>query len=274
MTKEIIPAKGASLPATYEEAAAMAATQFAGGGMETVGADDLLIPRIAIIQNLSPQRRKTHVKFIDGAEEGDICDTGMGRVYDSVEFMPVIYRKQWIEWSATRDQGGPVNFYNTPAILEQCTINPETRKPCLPSGNSIIETPQFTGFLMVTDDTGKVVSYSRAFIAMPGSQRRKAKRWLNLATSVRIPHPNGGKVTAPLFWQTYALGSTLEHNDEGEWHGWTIEPENTLPEIAAALGVPFSDIMEDAQSFARAIADGHQRLDMAQEADPDEGEAM
>ena len=72
--------------------------EMAGMGMETVGARDLLIPRIAIANHLSPVLKKSNPAYIAGAKEGDICDTGLGRNFEAIDFLPVSYRKYWIEW--------------------------------------------------------------------------------------------------------------------------------------------------------------------------------
>ena len=245
-------------------AAEIAAAEYAGAGMETVGTSDLLIPQLKIMQKLSPQLDKTSPMYIEGAEEGDICDTGAGRLHDEVLFVPVIYRKNWIEWAEPRGSGSIVNIYNSQSILDECTRDKDG-PPRLPSGNPVIETAQFSGFLI--EDT----QYSKTFIAMSGSQLRKARRWLNLSTSEKIRHPDNGPITAPLFWRSYILGSQSEKNAKGSWAGWTLARERTLDEIcASALDLPFVDVMDDAVLFAKAIAEGHERLNLASTGDADE----
>ena len=122
--------KGSTLPATQSRkpqppatlsAAEAAAAEYAGAGMETVGASDLLIPQLKIMQKLSHQLDKTSPVYVEGAAEGDICDTGIGRLHDEVLFVPVIYRKHWIEWAEPRGSGTIVQIYNSHSILDECT---------------------------------------------------------------------------------------------------------------------------------------------------------
>ena len=54
----------------------------AGQGMETIGADDMQIPFLRILQPLSPQLIKTDPKFIKGASAGDIFNTVTGDYWD------------------------------------------------------------------------------------------------------------------------------------------------------------------------------------------------
>ena len=255
-TKTNLPATRKTQTPVKLSDAESAAAEYAGAGMETVGASDLLIPRLAIIQKLSPQIDKTSPAYVEGAEEGDICDTGTGRLHDEVLFIPVIYRKQWIEWAEPRGAGAIVQIYNSQSILDECTRDKDG-PPRLPSGNPVIETAQFSGFLV--EDT----QYSKTFIAMSGAQLRKSRRWLNLSTSEKIRHPEQGPITAPLFWRSYILGTQPEKNAKGTWAGWTIARDKTLGEICERIDIGFQDMMDDAVLFAKAIADGHEKLNVA-----------
>ena len=271
--KAKVPAKrpAPKTPAVVSDAE-LAAAEYAASGMETVGSADLLIPRLAILQKLSPELDKTHAKYIDGAEEGDICDTGMGRVFDEVSFIPVIYRKQWIEWGEPRGSGRIIQIYTSSAILDECTQEIVSGKPKgpfrLPSGNAVVETAQFSGLFVQPSQ------YSKVFVALAGSQLRKARRWLNLSTSEKIQGANGQMVTAPLWWRSYILGSQPEKNAEGNWMGWTLEREDTMPEICSGLKLPFKEVMEDALAFSRAISEGHQQLNVASLAEDAEDEEV
>jgi hypothetical protein len=53
----------------------------AGKGLQNVTNDDITIPRLAIVQSGSPQRKKKDEKYIEGAEEGMIFNTVTNTVY-------------------------------------------------------------------------------------------------------------------------------------------------------------------------------------------------
>src|SRR3989304_975795 len=73
---------------------------YAGDCMENVGIGDLLVPRLTIIQDLSPQRKPNKAEFISGAETGIVCDVGTGDLFpDGVLFLPVYYRNDYLEWA-------------------------------------------------------------------------------------------------------------------------------------------------------------------------------
>jgi hypothetical protein len=75
-------------------------------GQEGVGVDDVTIPRIGILQDLSPQIKKTKPEYIEGAEAGLLFNNITSQVYGkSIVIIPVIFRKEWIIWR-DRDSGG------------------------------------------------------------------------------------------------------------------------------------------------------------------------
>jgi tetratricopeptide (TPR) repeat protein len=68
---------------------------FAGLGLENVTSRDLIIPRLTIIQALSPQVKSNKPEYIAGAKVGDICDVSTGELFDPpLIFLPVHYMKQ------------------------------------------------------------------------------------------------------------------------------------------------------------------------------------
>src|SRR6187455_2604541 len=75
-------------------------------GSEDVGIDDITLPRIEVLQALSPQIKRNDPKYIPGAEQGMIFNTVSGELYGSeITFVPIVFRKEWIIWQ-NRDSGG------------------------------------------------------------------------------------------------------------------------------------------------------------------------
>ena len=104
----------------------------AGKGLQNISNDDVTIPRLAIIQSGSPQRKKKDEKYIDGADEGMIFNTVTNELYkDSLEVIPCGYRKTYVEW-VPRDKGGglvAVHDYKP----EKAITDPKTRKTMIRS---------------------------------------------------------------------------------------------------------------------------------------------
>jgi hypothetical protein len=221
--------------------------EFAGAGMENVTSSDVVIPRLTIIQGLSPQLLKSKPEYIPGASIGDIVDVGMGELFkDGILFLPVMYRKEYLEW-APRDTGkGLVNIHQNGAILDTCSRD-EKNRPFLPNGNLISETAQFFGLNLTADRR-------RCYIGMASSQLKKARKWMTMATAERLKRSNGTEYQAPLFYRSYNLTTAGESNSQGDWSVWNINRGASLPELD--IGVSWKELMKDASEFYRLLVAG------------------
>lgn len=187
-----------------------------GEGFEGVNASrDLIIPRLTILQGLSPQVNKTKSEYIAGAGAGDICDTGMGEVLKSpLKVIPILYRVRWLEWAPRNSGGGLVAIHDDASVLERCTRD-EKNRPTL-NGNMVSESAEF--FVTLPDYGDR-----RAFVSFAATQRKKAKRWLTLALGERVQTPDGKETTASIYSRQYLLTTVSESNNLGDWSGWKIE---------------------------------------------------
>lgn len=210
-----------TLPANVEELF----LKYEGAGMETVTARDLTIPRLTLLQVLSPQCQKSKPEYIKGAEPGMFCDTATGRLWDGEEgitLLPVMYQLSWIEWAPRKTNRGLIMIHGDDAVLKECTKN-DKGQMITPEGNNVIETAQFYVINRSDDDR-------QVFVPFAGTQRKKAKKWLDLSTAERTSE---GKMR-PLFYREYLATAKMESNDQGEWFGWKVDRGEKLTDIAIA----------------------------------------
>ena len=226
----------------------------AGAGLDNVTASDMLVPRLTILQSLSPQLKKRDSAYIEGAEVGDICDVGTGQIFKELLFLPVYYRKDYIEWAPRASGGGLVAVHTDSAILDQTTRN-DKKQPILPNGNLIAETAQFYGFNL---SAGRQM----CFLPMASTQLKKARKWITLAASEKLRRSDGSEFTAPLFYRTYQLGVAEESNAQGEWAAWTVERGPALPEMDFD-GTPWQQVAQQAADFRLQIMAGDARGDVS-----------
>lgn len=82
-----------------------------GRGMEDVTAADVIIPRIELVQALSPARDKKDPLYIEGADEGMMYNSVTRQLYGKdVLVVPVVYRKQYLVWKDRKLGGGTNGF--------------------------------------------------------------------------------------------------------------------------------------------------------------------
>lgn len=227
---------------------AMAVT---GTGLENVGAADLLIPRMTILQGLSPQVTQGKPEFDEAAKVGDIYDIGLQEIFrEGMLFLPVHYVKQYLEWYPRATKKGLAAIHDSKDILDKTTPD-EKKRPTLPNGNYVAETAQFYGFNVTAN-------MRRSFLPMASTQLKKARRLLTLSTSEKLQRTDGSSYTAPLFYRTYQLTTVPESNNEGNWMGWKIERGPTLEELP-----DWRQIMADIKQFRDALTKGDIKGDIA-----------
>lgn len=68
-------------------------------GNENVSNDDLQLPRIDVLQALSPQINKKKDEYIEGAEVGMLFNTLTGELYpDGIHITPISFVKRFLVW--------------------------------------------------------------------------------------------------------------------------------------------------------------------------------
>ena len=88
-------------------------------GQENVSIDDVTIPRLDVIQDISPQRKKKEPEYIEGAEEGILFNSVTNMLYGTtVAFVPVYYRKEFVVWKDRKKGGGFFGSFETMAEAE------------------------------------------------------------------------------------------------------------------------------------------------------------
>ena len=190
----------------------------AGTASENMTTDDMLIPRLKILQAQSPEVNKADAAHVKGAEAGQIIDTVSAKLADGdkgVTVVPVSYRKTFIEWTADRklvkDHG------LTPAIMDSCVQN-DKGKLKTPDGNDLVATAEY--FVYVVEDDG---NYSPAILSMSSSGIKKSKKWNSMMGRLQINHPSGkGTINPAMFWTAYTLTTVPEQNDMGSWFNWEV----------------------------------------------------
>lgn len=210
----------------------------AGQGLQNIGNDDITIPRLAIVQSGSPQRKKKDEKYIDGADEGHIFNTVSNTLYtDGLTIIPCGYKKSYVEW-VPRDKGGglvAVHDYKP----EGTTIDPKTKKSML-GENQIVDTAEH--YVLVKNGD----AYEPAVLTMTSSNLSVSRKWNTLLKLKRM-NVKGQTVEPPSFLFEFNLSTVQAENDLGSWHKYKIE------EIGQ---IKSQDVFKQAQAFADSVTTG------------------
>lgn len=210
-------------------------------GFGDVDSNDFVIPRLQVLGDLSPQVKKQHAKYLEGAEPGKIADVTLGVLYEGgVPFLPVFREKVWLEWAPRKTGKGIVARYYTDVIAE-LGIEPNERGEYInDAGNEIIKTVQLYGLNLADEGRWSFVSFKKSGLKV-------MRQFMTKATSIRMPN---GK-TAPLMYKSYILNSFLDDNGENQWYNWKLEDGPLTMELPDA-GL----IIESAKGLMASVQSG------------------
>ena len=233
---QVTEKKSAPLPANmFEDDAAK--------GLGAIGQEDLALPFLKILGQLSPEVNKRDGKYVEGAEPGMIYNSVSGELYDGVkgiDVIPCFYKLEYIEWKDRGEGlGAPVAIYDSSSDIMSKTTPDANYKDRLPNGNYIEKTASH--FVIVAGD-----SPSTALISMKSTQLKISRKWNSMMSGIKMKGANG-MFTPASFSHIYKLKTTQMSNDKGTWFGW---------EVSKVGPVTDKGLYDQAKSFSDNISKG------------------
>ena len=233
---QVAEKKSAGLPANmFEDDAAK--------GLGAIGQEDLALPFLKILGQLSPEVNKRDGKYVEGAEPGMIFNSVSGELYDGVkgiDVIPCYYKLEYIEWKDRGEGlGAPIAIYDSSSDIMSKTKPDANYKDRLPNGNYIEKTASH--FVIVSGD-----SPSTALISMKSTQLKISRKWNSMMSGIKMKGANG-MFTPASFSHIYKLKTTQMSNDKGTWFGW---------EVSKVGPVTDKGLYDQAKSFSESISKG------------------
>lgn len=197
----------------------------AGAGFEGMTADEMIIPRITILQKMSPQVDEDKESYVDGAKAGKMINSVTGQLYEKegFNFIPVHRVHEFLEF-VPRDQGGGFQGSHSPdsQLVAKAREAAEGNWGKLKvqegdgAGNDLIETFQVYG-LVVEEDM-----FYPSVLSFSSSNIRVFKRWMTMARSVQLRGDDGHRFTPPLFAHVYRVSTQYQENAKGSWYSYQV----------------------------------------------------
>jgi len=233
---QVAEKKSAGLPANmFEDDAAK--------GLGAIGQEDLALPFLKILGQLSPEVNKRDGKYVEGAEPGMIYNSVSGELYDGVkglDVIPCFYKLEYIEWKDRGEGlGAPIAIYDSSSDIMSKTKPDANYKDRLPNGNYIEKTASH--FVIVSGD-----SPSTALISMKSTQLKISRKWNSMMSGIKMKGANG-MFTPASFSHIYKLKTTQMSNDKGTWFGW---------EVSKVGPVTDKGLYDQAKGFSDSISKG------------------
>ena len=171
---------------TKKESAPLPANVFEGDaskGLGNIGQQDLALPFLKILAQLSPEVNKRDGKYVKGAEAGMIYNSVTGELYNGVEgidVIPCFYKLEYLEWKDRGEGlGAPVAIYPSSSDILSKTKPDANYKDRLPNGNYIERTASH--FVIILGD-----SPSTALISMKSTQLKISRKWNSMMSGLKL----------------------------------------------------------------------------------------
>jgi|TARA_R100001480_G_scaffold9991_2_gene18444 hypothetical protein len=233
---QVAEKKTAGLPSNiFEEDAAK--------GLGKLGQEDLALPFLKILGQLSPEVNKRDGKYVEGAEPGMIFNSVSGELYDGMKgitVVPCFYKLEYIEWKDRGEgSGGPVQIHDSSSDIMSQTKTDANYKDRLPNGNYVEKTASH--FVLITNPTA-----ATALISMKSTQLKISRKWNSMMAGIKMKGKNG-MFTPASFSHEYRLRTVQQSNDKGTWFGWEVQKIGPVSN---------AELYQQAKAFAESISKG------------------
>ena len=230
-----------------KEEGALAVNMFeadADKGSQNMTQEDLALPFMKVLGQLSPEVNKRDGKYVEGAEPGMIVNTVTNEIYDGtkgINVLPVFYERKYVEWQDRGEgKGAPVAIHDASSDIMSQTTRDKSFKDRLPSGNYLENTANH--YVVVLGDSPQT-----ALISMKATQLKISRKWNSIMMGIKLNGKNG-LFTPPTYSHIYNLKTVQMSNDKGTWFGW---------EVSKVGPVEDQNVYTIAKSFADQVGKGN-----------------
>ena len=212
-------------------------------GSQNMGQDDLALPFLKVLGQLSPETNKRDGKYVEGAEPGMILNSVTNEIYDGtkgIQVLPAFYERKYVEWQDRGEgKGAPAAIHNADSDIVSTTTRDKSFKDRLPNGNYLENTANH--FVIVL---GK--SPQSALISMKATQLKISRKWNSMMMGIKLQGKNG-LFTPPTYSHIYTLKTVQMSNDKGTWFGWDVSKVGPIED---------KSVYDSAKNFAEKVGKG------------------
>lgn len=213
-------------------------------GFQNMDQNDLALPFLRILGQLSPQVNKRDAKYVNGAEPGMIYNTVTSELYDGekgINVIPCYYKREYVEWQDRGEgAGAPVAVHAATSAIVQEATRDSMGKDRLKNGNYLENTASY--FVIISKDNGA----ETALLTMKSTQLKVSRTWNSMMNGLKLQGKNG-LFTPPIYSHVYNLKTVQQSNDKGTWFGWTISKVGPVKDRG---------LYEQAKGFATSVKSG------------------
>jgi hypothetical protein len=214
----------------------------AGRGVST-DPNEVGIPFLYILQDLSPQVKKRDPAYVEGAEVGDIYNNvtkDIIKAEHGFEFISCHFEPAQVEWKQNRGGFVAKHANDTPLLGEVRMTQVEDKMlPLLPNGNILTETKYYYGFYRpaVAEGEANTNPWEACVIGMSSTMIANSRELQALFKKAQLP---SGSV-APSFAKVYRFGTQIKEKNNNSWFIWSITPVRWVDSTEYAAARAFAE---------------------------------
>jgi hypothetical protein len=180
-------------------------------GSEEVGSADMVLPRLEIVQALSPIK-ETNEDAREGLLFNSVTEQILG---DTVYFVPVYYRMEYLVWRDQDKGGGFLGSFSSAAEAERRKTQAVTDGDDI-DAIEIVDTPVQYG--MRIEPSGH---FEQIVISMAKTKAKVSRRW-----NAMIQIAGGDR-----FSRVYKISTFRDENKKGQkFYNYVVQPAGFTPE--------------------------------------------
>ena len=187
-------------------------------GSQNMTQEDLALPFLKVLGQLSPEVNKRDGKYVEGAEPGMILNTVTNEIFDGtkgIDVIPAFYERKYVEWQDRGEgKGSPVAIHDASSDIMSQTTRDKSFKDRLPNGNYLENTANH--YVVVLGESPQT-----ALISMKATQLKISRKWNSIMMGLKLNGKNG-LFTPPTYSHIYNLKTVQMSNDKGTWFGWDV----------------------------------------------------
>jgi hypothetical protein len=200
-------------------------------GSQNMTQEDLALPFLKVLGQLSPEVNKRDGKYVEGAEPGMILNTVTNEIFDGtkgIDVIPAFYERKYVEWQDRGEgKGSPVAIHDASSDIMSQTTRDKSFKDRLPNGNYLENTANH--YVVVLGESPQT-----ALISMKATQLKISRKWNSIMMGLKLNGKNG-------------LFTPPTYSHKGTWFGW---------EVSKVGPVQDQGVYQVAKSFADKVGKG------------------
>lgn len=214
-------------------------------GLENVGQQEMVLPRLGLCQSMTPQRKRSDPKFIEGLTEGDYFNTITQAVYGPKVFViPLFFFRSRILFNPMEEGGGlrcqafdaRVGVGDPGGDCDRCPLA-QFQKDAKPACSLF-----YNYVSLVLDDPARTPAVAdMAVVSFKSTGLKVSRQWNSL---MRLRGTDA-------FAGVYELSSASMRNDVGEWHQTVIKNAGWATETQYKIGLSLYHLAKEMQTAGR-----------------------